>query len=208
MSPSELAKQTLWDAARGCLQAHTTLGLWHLEGGEGLEQDEVEAVALFSTAAHLGSPDAQYFLGTSFLQGRGVEQNDAQAAEWMRKAADQGYAAAQFFFGDFMCADGVGIKKDLPLGKAYMELSAAQGYEAAVTRLTELRKCVACAKLVHHMICVTAFTALLRQVLVRRHVPAAALEQPGGPAQAPLRHAERTGGGRGVLFGARGSQRR
>jgi hypothetical protein len=53
-----------------------------------------------------------------------------------------------------MYAQGTGAKKDLPLGKMHLKLSAAQGSEAAVALLKELRKCVACGKLdVHHMIC-------------------------------------------------------
>jgi hypothetical protein len=42
----------------------------------------------------------------------------------------------------------------LPLGKRYLELSAAQSFEDAVVLLKELRQCVACGKLdVYHMIC-------------------------------------------------------
>ena len=53
----------------------------------------------------------------------------------------------------------VGVKKDLPLGKTYLELSAAQGTcdrakAAAVELLKELRRCACCGTLdVHHMIC-------------------------------------------------------
>jgi len=46
------------------------------------------------------------------------------------------------------------VKKNLPLGKSYLELSAAAGNETAVMLLKELRKCVGCGELdVHHMIC-------------------------------------------------------
>ena len=48
----------------------------------------------------------------------------------------------------------VGVMKDLPLGKKYLELSAAQGFERAAALLKEIRKCMACGKLVlHHLIC-------------------------------------------------------
>jgi len=47
-----------------------------------------------------------------------------------------------------------GVRKNLPLGKRYLELGAAQGDEDAVALLKELRKCVACGELdVHHLIC-------------------------------------------------------
>jgi len=46
------------------------------------------------------------------------------------------------------------VKKDLPLGNAYLELSAAQGSDDAVALLKELRKCVGCGKLdVHQLVC-------------------------------------------------------
>jgi TPR repeat protein len=87
-----------------------------------------------------------------------VEHNNAQAAVWFSKAADQGDADSQFFVGQMYARGEVGVKKDLPLGKRYLELSAAQGCcrasAAAAALLKELRKCVACGKLdVHHMIC-------------------------------------------------------
>jgi TPR repeat protein len=76
----------------------------------------------------------------------------------LRKEADLGHADAEYHLGKaYACGEGVYtgvIKKDLPLGKRYLELSAAQGFEDAVALLKELRKCVACGKLdVHHMIC-------------------------------------------------------
>ena len=58
---------------------------------------------------------------------------------------------------------GIGVKKNLPLAKRYLDLCAAhvshERYDvpaksAAVTLLKELRKCVSCGELdVHHMIC-------------------------------------------------------
>jgi len=153
MAPSERAKQMRRVAEGGRAAAQLALGWWHHLGEEGLERDDVKAVALFREAADLGLPDAQYFLARSYGMGRGVEQNNALAAEWGRKAADQGDEASQFFVGT-MYAFGEGVKKDLPLGKTYLELSAAQGSEHAIALLKDLRQCVACGKLdVHHMIC-------------------------------------------------------
>ena len=154
MAPSELAEQTRRDAERGSAAAQTQLALWHLEGEEGLLQDDVKAAALFREAADLGIVAAQSLLALCNSDGTGLEQNLALAAEWGRKAADQGDRAAQFFVGDMYARGGMGVKKDLPLGKRYLELCAAQGKQEAAALLKELRKCVACGKLdVHHMIC-------------------------------------------------------
>ena len=153
MAPSEQAERMLREAEGGFAAAQYTLGVWHEQGLEGLEQDEVKAAAWFRKAADLGLARAEAALAGCYGTGQGVEQNYSLAADWGRKAADQGDTTAQFLVGKWY-ADGDGVKKDLPLGKTYLELSAAQGFERAVALLKELRKCVACGKLdVHHMIC-------------------------------------------------------
>jgi len=76
-----------------------------------------------------------------------VENNVPLAVAWSRKAADHGSEAAQSCRGRGVRAWEVGVKKDLPLGKRHLELSAAQEDEDAVALLKELRKCVACGKL-------------------------------------------------------------
>jgi len=154
MAPTERAKQARRAAEGGCAVAQTAIGVWHLKGGEGLPQDDLRAAAWFRKAAYLGLGAAQSLLSGCYNEGRGVEQSYALEAEWGRKAADQGNELAQFSVGKIYALGKVGVKKDLPLGKTYLELSAAQGYERAVTLLKDLRKCVACGKLdVHHMVC-------------------------------------------------------
>jgi hypothetical protein len=148
MAPSELARQCIRAAEGGCAEAQTTLGVWHRHGEEGLEQDHVKAAALFREAADLGEEDAQMYLALCYGKGQGVEQNFALAAEWGGKAADR------VFEGKIYARGMVGVKKDLPLGKKYLELCAAQSVEEAIVFLKELRKCAFCGKLdVHHMIC-------------------------------------------------------
>ena len=154
MAPSESAKLVRRAADGGSAQALAALGWWHLEGVEGVEQDDVKAAALFRRAADLGHVRGEIGLALCYYHGSGLEQNYALSAEWGRKAADQGNVTSQFQVGELYARGGVGVKKDLPLGKTYLELSAAQGYEVAIELLKELRKCVACGKLdVHHMIC-------------------------------------------------------
>jgi len=88
------------------------------------------------------------------MAGEGAAHNLQEAAVGWRESADQGDASAQLLIGALYGCGGGGVKKNLPLGKRYLELSAAAGNEAAVTLLKELRKCVACGELdVHHMIC-------------------------------------------------------
>ncbi|MCZ6803132.1 MAG: hypothetical protein O7D86_04160 [Proteobacteria bacterium] len=63
--------------------------------GEGVEQNNSEAVRWYRMAADRGDATAQYNLGTLYRSGKGVEQNYSQAKRWFRQATDQGYAAAQ-----------------------------------------------------------------------------------------------------------------
>jgi len=86
--------------------------------------------------------------------GKGTAHDLQEAAAGWRESADQGDAGAQLLIGALLARGGGGVRKSLPLGKRYLELSAAAGNEAAVTLLKELRKCVGCGELdVHHMIC-------------------------------------------------------
>jgi len=88
------------------------------------------------------------------MAGKGAAYDLQAAAAGWRESADQGDASAQLHIGALLARGGGGVKKSQPLGKRYLELSAAAGNEAAVTLLKELRKCVGCGELdVHHMIC-------------------------------------------------------
>jgi hypothetical protein len=88
------------------------------------------------------------------MAGEGTAHDLQEAAAGWRESADQGDASAQLLIGALYGRGGGGVKRRLPLGKRYLELSAAAGNEAAVALLKELRKCVACGELdVHHMIC-------------------------------------------------------
>jgi hypothetical protein len=154
MAPSERVERARREAEGGSAEAQAVLGLWHIQGAEGLEQDGEKAAVWFRKAADLGLVPAEIALAECYYTGQGVEQNFALAAEWGRRAADQGQSAAQFLVGEIYACGAPGIQKDLPLGKRYLELCAAQGDQDAVSLLKELRKCVACGKLdVHLMIC-------------------------------------------------------
>ena len=141
-------------AERGSAAAQGKLGLCHLQGAEGLQIDHVRAVAFFRKAAAQGLVQAYNMLAACYDEGWGVDKNGVQAVAWWRQAADRGDVGAQQLVGRVYALGAQGVKKDLPLGKRYLELSAAQGDQAAVTLLKRLRKCLACGKLdVHRMIC-------------------------------------------------------
>ena len=69
--------------------AQTNLGLMY-DLGEGVAQDDAEAVKWYRKAAEQDSAEAQNNLGTMYVQGQGVAQDEVEAVKWYRKAAEQG----------------------------------------------------------------------------------------------------------------------
>ncbi|WP_309295377.1 tetratricopeptide repeat protein, partial [Aeromonas caviae] len=59
--------------------------------GQGVAQDNSQAMAWYRKAAEQGHAQAQYFLGWMYTNGLGVVQDDWQALSWIRKAAEQGH---------------------------------------------------------------------------------------------------------------------
>jgi TPR repeat protein len=82
-------------AERGHSSAQCNLGLCYCKG-EGVDQDEMQAVDWFMQAAEHDHSGAQFQLGVCYEQGVGVGQDEAEAVEWYRKAAEdeQGHTAS------------------------------------------------------------------------------------------------------------------
>ncbi|WP_048942598.1 tetratricopeptide repeat protein, partial [Haemophilus influenzae] len=67
--------------------------------GQGVKQDDFEAVKWYRKAAEQGDANAQAYLGLAYTEGRGVRQDYTEAVKWFRKAAEQGHANAQAILG-------------------------------------------------------------------------------------------------------------
>ena len=76
--------------------------------GEGVPENDAEAVKWYRLAAEQGHADAQFNLGNMYARGDGVPENDAEAVKWYRLAAEQGDAVAQYNLG-VMYANGEGV---------------------------------------------------------------------------------------------------
>lgn len=63
--------------------------------GEGVAEDEGEAVRLFQLAAEKNHPAACYMLGDCLLDGVGVEVDRGQALEWLVRASELGHRGAR-----------------------------------------------------------------------------------------------------------------
>jgi len=78
-------------AEQGDSYAQYNLGLMY-DYGEGVIEDDTQAVYWYRKAAEQGHAKAQYNLGVMYESGRGIAKDDTQAVYWFRKAAEQGEA--------------------------------------------------------------------------------------------------------------------
>ena len=89
-----------WDplANQGDAQAQFQLG-WMYSKGEGVSEDDQEAVKWYRLAAEQRHAHAQYNLGLMYDSGWGVPKDDKEAVKWFRRAAEMGFAEAQHNLG-------------------------------------------------------------------------------------------------------------
>ena len=104
--------------------------------GIGVPEDSWEAKKLFRLVAEGGHPvfaqAAQRQLGDMYYAGKYALQfgkDNREAVKWYRKAAEQGDAKAQERLGH-MYANGEGVPQDFVKAHAWMNLAAAQGFQA------------------------------------------------------------------------------
>jgi TPR repeat protein len=64
------------------------------DNGEGMPEDDAEAVRWYRLAAKQGNAGAQYNLGIMYGKGEGVLEDDVRAYAWYNIAAAQGFDLA------------------------------------------------------------------------------------------------------------------
>lgn len=82
-------KETLQAAEQGDAEAQYNLGVMYAQG-QGVRQDDAQAVQWYRQAAEQGYAQAQSNLGVMYYNGQGVRQNYKIAKEWFGKACDNG----------------------------------------------------------------------------------------------------------------------
>ena len=112
-------------AEQGNASAQFNLGNMYANG-QGVKQDDFEAVKWFRQAAEQGYTDAQFNLGVMYAKGQGVKQDDVEAVKWYRKAAEQGNANAQFLLG-FSYILGKGVQVNKALAKEWFSKACDNG---------------------------------------------------------------------------------
>ena len=114
-------------AEQGHAAAQFNLGVMY-DNGDGVPEDDAEAVRWYHQAAEQGLALAQSNLGVMYENGEGVPEDDAEAVRWYHQAAEQGYADAQFNLG-VMYANGEGVPEDDIQAYAWISIASAQGME-------------------------------------------------------------------------------
>ena len=85
----------LWKplADQGNAAAQFNLGVMY-NSGDGVPEDDVEAVKWYRKAADQGNAAAQFNLGVMYSSGEGVPEDLVQAYSWINLAAAKGYNKA------------------------------------------------------------------------------------------------------------------
>jgi len=126
-------KEFLPLAEQGDAEAQYNLGVMYRDG-DGVPQDDKEAVRWFRLAAEQGLANGQFNLGYMYGTGHGVPQDDKEAVRWCRLAAEQGLAIAQSNLGN-MYTTGHGVPQDDKEAVRWYRLAAAQGLAQAQSNL-------------------------------------------------------------------------
>lgn len=105
--------------------------------GDGVQQNQQEAVRWYTLSALQGWSDSMFNLGQQYYRGEGVERNLTYAADLFFLTATTGDADGQWATG--LCfAHGEGRQQDVIEGCAWLLLAANQNHEAARQELEQL----------------------------------------------------------------------
>ena len=120
-------------AKQGHAGAQFRLGRMY-SNGEGVVQDNIEAVKWYRKAAEQNYASAQYKLGWMYENGKGVVQDDNEAVKWYRKSAEQNYALSQNDLGR-MYRNSKGVVQDDVEAVKWYRKAAEQGERYAQSNL-------------------------------------------------------------------------
>lgn len=144
----EFRDQGCYEEAFACFQRGIELNPTHSEllchladayhMGHGVQENDLQAAALYRQAAEQGNVEGQVSLGWHYHCGAGVPLNNVEAVKWWRIAAEQGDAGAQFCLAS-LYENGLSVPKDLEQAVCWYLKAAEQGNEPAKAALATLR---------------------------------------------------------------------
>jgi TPR repeat protein len=121
-------------ADQGYADAQYNLGVLYYKG-EGVPENDAEAMRWFRKAAEQGLAEGQFGLGFMYYNGQGVPINYIEAMKWFRKAAEQGDAEAQYHLGS-MYYEAKGGPQNYIEAYVWMSISSAKGNDIANKNLS------------------------------------------------------------------------
>lgn len=109
--------------------------------GQGVPEDEKQAIYWWKKAAAQGYAEAMFQLGSAYLFGsqtaKIVPDPDREAAVWYFQAASAGHAEAQYHLGLLFLA-GKGVVDSRQEAARWMKKAAAQGHQEAKKALASI----------------------------------------------------------------------
>jgi len=91
---TEIERLTKIADERGDVNAQYELGRRYAMG-DGVAENDAEAVKWYEKAAVQGHVEAQFYLGTCYAYGNGVQKNISKAAKWLTMAAEEHHQGAR-----------------------------------------------------------------------------------------------------------------
>ena len=98
--------------------------------GDGVIQDDRQAVKWWLKAAKQNHTSAQYNMGVMYAEGRGIIQDYKEALKMFSKAAEKGEADAQSYLGS-MYVQGHAVLQDDVYAHMWWNIAASNGSETA-----------------------------------------------------------------------------
>ena len=130
------SREWLLLATEGDAMAQYNLAVLY-EYGDGVPQDDTEAVKWYTRAAEQGIAWAQSNLGVKYASGDGVREDDIEAVKWYKLAAEQGDVQAHYNLG-IMYVSGEGVIQDLGLAFKQFSYAAELGNTLAQFNLGQM----------------------------------------------------------------------
>jgi TPR repeat protein len=99
--------------------------------GRDLPKESAKGFATMRQAAMLGSPQAQFYLGTKYEKGDGVPRELDRARRYFGLCATQGIALCQYRLGSLLLDNPDRLERDYVQAVAWFQLAAGQGMSEA-----------------------------------------------------------------------------
>jgi TPR repeat protein len=121
-------------ATQGNASAEKTLAKMYAIG-QGVKEDDAQAIAWWTKAAEAGDAEAQWEMGLQYHSGQRVKRDNRQAVAWYRKAAEQGYGAAQMNLANMLSGGYPPVEEDRVEAARWLQLAADQNTMGAASLL-------------------------------------------------------------------------